>query len=147
MAVVFDPAAFAAQYPEFSGLATGLTTFAFNEATLFLNNTPASVVTDETERRTLLYLLTAHVTKLTYGTNNGTTSEAPAGIVGRVEVAKEGSVHVRADMGPALGSPAWYNQTQYGATYWAATVKYRTMHYYPGLSRGRTLRGLLRWSW
>ena len=140
--VVFNSADFQTQYPEFAGFETAQLQNCFNQATLFCNNTDASVVADITERTTLLYLLTAHLTKLTLGTNDGTNSEKATGLVGRVEVAKEGSVHVRADMGPATASGAWYNQTQYGATYWAATVKYRTMRYMPGY---RPMPGLFRW--
>lgn len=130
--VVFDPTAFKTQYPEFSGLDNALLTNSFNMATFACNNTAASIVADLTERTTLLNLLTAHLTKLTYGTNDGVNPPVPpTGAVGRVEVAKEGSVHVRLDMGPPTASGAWYQQTQYGATYWALTVRYRSFRYFP----------------
>jgi hypothetical protein len=133
MAVVaFDPVAFAAQYAEFSGLAAGETTASFNLATLYCNNTDASVITDIPTRTTLLWLLTAHITKIQYGTNDGTNpAVAPTGIVGRLSEAKEGTVEARADMGPLSASAAWYNQTRYGAMYWAATVRFRSATYIP----------------
>jgi hypothetical protein len=132
--VAFDPAAFAAQYPEFSGLAAGATTNSFNLATLYCNNTDSSIVTDIPTRTTLLYLLTAHITKLQYGTNDGTLpAVGPTDVVGRISEAKEGTVEARADMGPPSGSAAWFNQTRYGAMYWAATVRFRSATYVPFL--------------
>ena len=134
-AVVFDPAAFTAAYPEFSGFTTAVLDQAFAVASLYCDNTDNSVVTDLTLRTTLLWLLTAHVLKLFYGTNgvvNGTTVvTAPSELVGRLETAKEGSVLARADMGPSSASAAWYNQTRYGAAYWALTVPFRTARYVP----------------
>lgn len=132
-AVVFDPVAFAAAYPEFSGFTTAVLDNAFNTAVLYCNNTDSSVVQDLTTRTTLLWLLTAHILKLFYGTNNSSTGAvtAPSDLVGRVEVAKEGTILVRADMGPATASGAWYNQTRYGAAYWAMTVRYRVARYIP----------------
>ena len=128
--VVFDPTGFVAQFPEFASLSTEVLTGCFSQATLFCNNTGASVVTDLSTRTQLLWLLTAHLAKLFYGTN----CEAPSDLVGRVALAKEGTVHVSADIGPPSGSAAWYNQTRYGAMYWAATVRYRTMRYVPAQS-------------
>lgn len=128
--VVFDSAGFKAQYPEFMGLDIGVVNGCFNQATLFCNNSDASVVTDIPTRTTLLWLLTAHIAKLFYGANGN----APLDVVGRVEVAKEGSVHARADMGPPSGTAAWYNQTQYGAMYLAATARFRTARYIPAVT-------------
>ena len=150
--VVFDPVAFAAQYAEFSGLAAGDTTTAFNLATLYLCNTDSSIVQDIPTRTTLLWLLTAHISKLYFGTNDGKGHVvAPTDLVGRVEIAKEGTVHVRADMGPPSLAAAWYNQTRYGAAYWAATVKYRTMHYVPahrgGMNRQGRIPAIWPWAW
>ncbi|HUW10058.1 MAG TPA: DUF4054 domain-containing protein [Anaerolineae bacterium] len=130
--VVFNPAAFTTQYPEFAGLATASLTSCFNTATLFCNNTDQSVVQDTTVRTNLLWLLTAHIAKLTLGTNDGAGNiRNPTDLVGRIEVAKEGSVDVRTDMGPSSATAAWYNQTQYGAMYFAASVRYRGLFYVP----------------
>lgn len=129
--VVFDPAAFKLAYPEFSGFSNTPLTQNFDMATLYLNNTDASVVQDVDVRGMLLNLLTAHITKLFLGTNNGVTSTAPSDVVGRVSLAKEGTVQVHTEMGPPSMSAAWYNQTRYGAMYWAATVRYRTARYVP----------------
>ena len=133
MAVVaFDSTAFLAQYAEFTGIGAGSATTCFGLATLYCDNSDLSIVTNITKRTTLLWLLTAHILKLNYGANDGAGNVVPpAGIVGRVEVAKEGTVDVRADMGPPSASAAWYNQTQYGAMYWAATINYRTLRYVP----------------
>ena len=134
MAVVaFDPTGFLARYPEFASVNQATLGAYFNEATIYLNNTDASPVTDGSVgglRSTLLNMLTAHIAKL----NATVDGNAPSDLVGRVDQATQGSVSVHADMGQVPGSAAWYMQTKYGAAYWAATAAYRTMRYYPGAS-------------
>lgn len=121
--VTFDPAAFKLRYPEFATVGDSLLGMYFDEAGLYLNNTPCSVVQDLARRTTLLYMLTAHIAGLSV-----------ASLVGRISNATEGSVSVTADMGPVTNSQAWYLQTKYGASYWNATRPYRTARYVPGRS-------------
>lgn len=128
--VVFDPAAFAAAFPQFATVPAPALTFNFGRAATVLDNTDRSVVCDVTERTTLLWLLTAHITAL----NNGVNGEAPSGLVGRVSQATQGSISVSADYGQTSQSAAWYLQTPWGAEYWNATAKYRTAAYLPGRS-------------
>jgi hypothetical protein len=129
--VVFDPAAFIAQYPEFSGIDPAVLNANFNRATLQLVNTCGSRVCDANQRELLLDLLTAHITLL----NNGTSSSsgvvsAPSGLVGRISGATEGSVSVTADYaGITTPTQAYLMQTQYGAQYYQATARYRTALY------------------
>lgn len=134
MAVVtFDPVGFLARYPEFETVNQATLQAYFNEATIYLNNTDASPVTDGAVggfRATLLNMLTAHIAQLN-ATVNGV---APSDLVGRIDQATQGSVSVHADMGAVPGSAVWYMQTKYGAAYWAATATYRTMLYFPGQS-------------
>lgn len=130
--VVFDLAAFRARYPEFAGSPDALITACWSEATIYLDNTDASRVTDPLRRAVLLNMLAAHVLKL-----------AAASLVGRINSATEGSVTVSAEMGPASGTSTWYMQTQYGATYWQATAQYRTFQVVPG--RSYTQRGARGW--
>jgi hypothetical protein len=84
---------------------------------------------------TMLYLLTAHIAwtqslKDAQGNPTSTPGLSTGGsLVGRIDQATEGSVSVHADMGDAnAGSPsqAWFEQTQWGATYWAMTAGIRT---------------------
>lgn len=75
----------------------------------------------------LLTLLTAHITALT----NGVNGQPPAGIVGHVNHAQQGSVSVSAGVGTMVYGQAYYMQTQWGAEYWQATAKYRSMRYIP----------------
>jgi hypothetical protein len=146
--VVFDPNAFKVQYPEFAGISSGLVTGNFNIATLYCNNTDASIVTDIPTRTTLLWLLTAHVTKLYNGTNDGAGNVVlPSDVVGRISTAKEGTVEVISEMGPPSASAAWYNQTRYGAAYWAATVKFRSFNYVPYRSPAMNLPGSIPAIW
>lgn len=128
--VTFDSVAFLARYPEFASVNPGTLTVYFAEATIYLDNTDSSIVTDCTIRAVLLNMLVAHIAAL----NSGVNGQAPSGIVGRVSDATEGSVHVAADMGPTTGSSAWYMQTQYGASYWTATSRYRQFQYRTGRS-------------
>ena len=134
--VTFDPAAFKERYPEFDSVSDSLLTDFFNEATLVLENTRRSLVKDVTERRLLLWMLTAHLTQLFQGANG----QGSNGLVGRVSSASEGTVSVSADMGPTSAASAWYWQTQYGAAYWNATAKYRQMRYVKGQSVSPTWR-------
>jgi hypothetical protein len=123
--VVFDPAAFKLLYPAFNTVLDAALTQNFAEATLYLNNSCCSGVSDANVRETLLNLLTAHVTAL----NNGVNGQTPSGIVGRVNQATQGSVSVAADYGAVSQSSAFYLQTPWGARFWAATANYRTTQY------------------
>lgn len=131
--VIFEPAAFIIEYPEFTGIAAGLLTRNFNHATLQLNNSCGSLVCDAAVRETLLDMLVAHLTFLNQGTNDGAgTITPPYGVVGRIASATEGSVTVGVEYNaPANASQAWLIQTKYGAEYWAATARFRTMRYIP----------------
>ena len=126
--VVFDPTAFKSAYPAFATLADAALQLSFDLATLQLNNSCGSRVTDANRRELLLNLLTAHITALKDGSNG---QPAP-GIVGRIDKATEGSVSVSAvmDTGNVYGKD-YYVQTQWGALYWQATAPYRQMVYVP----------------
>ena len=101
--------------------------YAFAQACIYLNNTDLSPVADVAIRATLLNMLTAHICQLQYGANG----KGPSGLVGQITGATEGSVSVTAAQIDAPGTAAWYMQTQYGASYWAATAQYRIGRYVP----------------
>jgi hypothetical protein len=125
--VVFDSAAFKTAFPRFSTVADGALAVNFNLATLQLNNSCGSRVCDAAMRETLLNLLVAHITQLL----NGIDGLPPAGIVGRISSAQEGSVKVDADMGTMVYGQAYYMQTQFGALYWQSTAAFRQALYVP----------------
>ena len=125
--VAFDPIGFAQRYPEFAGVSATLLPLFFAEAGLYCNNTEASIVTDIPTRTALLWMLTAHIAAL----NAGVNGSLPTDLVGRITSVKEGSVSINTDMGPTAGGAAWFNQTKYGAAYWQASIKYRSMRYLP----------------
>lgn len=126
MAVVtFDSAAFRARYPEFDSVKDALLAAFFAEATIYLNNTDSSPVSDAAMRSVLLNMIVAHLAALNVGVNG---QAAPDG-VGRVSDATKGSVSVSLDAGPVTNSQAWWLQTKYGSSYWQATRPYRTMQY------------------
>lgn len=125
--VVFVPATFKAAFPSFATLADALLTMAFTLATLQLNNSCGSRVCDAVMRETLLNLLTAHIAALLYGENGN----PPAGIVGMVNKAQQGSVSVGTDAGTIVYGQAYYLQTQWGYIYWQSTAPFRQMVYIP----------------
>lgn len=126
--VVFDSAEFLAIYPEFTGADPTALGFNFALATLNISNCCGSPVPDPNVRQSLLYLLTAHITALF--TPSAQNNNAPPGIVGRISNATEGSVSVGAQF-PSTPESAWFDQTKYGAQFWAITAVFRTMHYIP----------------
>lgn len=123
--VVFDSTAFLAVFPEFATVAVPALNFNFQLATLVLNNSCCSRVQDAAKRETLLNLLVAHITAL----RNGVNGQPPAGIVGRVSSATEGSVSVDAELGNVPFSAAYFAQTQYGLMFWQATAPWRSFVY------------------
>jgi hypothetical protein len=123
--VVFDPVEFVAAYPAFATVTNPALDMSFQLATLQLDNSCGSRIKDAAKRQLFLYLLTAHITALKDGQNG----QPPPGIVGRVDKATEGSVSVSADMGTMAYGQAYYMQTQWGALYWQATAKFRSMVY------------------
>lgn len=138
--VTFDPAKFKLLYPMFDLLNDTQLQFFFDQATLYFDNSPlnpAFGMQGAKGMETLLYMLTAHVAYL--GTTRGADGKAipgsgPSQLVGRISSASEGSVSVSAEMGSAnAGGPsqAWYEQTQFGAAFWAATAGFRTARYLP----------------
>jgi len=129
--VVFDYGAWSVRYPILAAVTPQpLAQVYFNEAQLYCDNTPSSIITDDSvggERSTLLNMLVAHIATL--------NSPQSAGQVGRVNSATQGSVSAQTQFDVPPGSAQWYAQTQPGASYWTATAKYRTFRYAPGCPR------------
>jgi Protein of unknown function (DUF4054) len=128
--VVFDPDEFKLKYPVFSTVDDVVLENSFDVATLYLSNTEGSAVRAVERRKPLLYLLTAHITKLVFGDNTGPAS----GLVGRINSATEGSVSVATGLGTLAQSAEWYSQTTWGFMYWQATSIFRRFRYVPGAS-------------
>lgn len=119
-------------FPEFSSVDPTLAQGYFALAAATHANDGTGPVDDVNLQLVLLNLLTAHFAAR-YTTVNG---QAPSPLVGRIASAGEGSVNVSVEMGS--GQPmaaAWYQQTKYGADYWALTAPYRTAIYRPGPRR------------
>ena len=123
-AVVFDPAAFKARYPEFAAVGDPLLQACFGEAGLYLSNTDNSPVQNVTRRAVLLNMLTAHIAAL----GGALSSDGQPRPVGRVSSATEGSVSASMEY-LAPGSSAWFAQTQYGAAFWQSTTSLRGFRY------------------
>ncbi len=118
--VTFSYQNWSAEYPELGlSVSSAQATGYFNRATLQLDNTPSSVVQDASiggQRESLLYLLVSHLVVL---------GQRDPNQVGRVSDAAQGSVHVAFENAPATGTAAYYQQTRYGAEFWAATTGIR----------------------
>ena len=127
--VIFNYSVWSLRYPELAIWVTeALAELYFQEATLYLNNTPVSPVIDGTpngKRAMLLNMLTAHIAAL----NAALNGQAPSNLVGRIGNATEGSVSLQIENNYAAGTPQWYQQTKYGSAFWAATAQYRTARY------------------
>lgn len=137
MAVVaFNPAQFKVAFPEFSTVPDARLTALFTiVGTTILDNSDASPVVNIPQRAAMLDLLVAHMLVLfgTAGTTGaGAAGTGPSGAVGRVASATEGSVSTTLEYrAAATATEAWFNQSQYGAMYWAMTVQFRSFVYVP----------------
>ena len=116
--VAFDLVTFRARYPEFNAVSDASLTAYFSEATLYCNNSDASLISDVSVRGMILNMLVAHIAALS-------STDIAATMVGRVSSAGEGSVNVStAYVTPSAGR-AWLDQTKYGASAWQAMSPYR----------------------
>lgn len=127
-AVIFDPAAFIARFPEFAAVPTPYLQALFDDAGgLYLDNTDCSPIQDVNKRARLLNLIVAHLCKL--APPAAATGVGGQELVGRISNATEGSVSVAAEYVTQSQSQAFWVQTPYGAQYWAATAFKRTLHH------------------
>ena len=124
--VAFSSSTFLARYPEFSSVSTDLLSAYFTEAGLYLDNTDNSIVQNTTTRLLLLNMLTAHIAML----NGALSADGLPLPVGRISNASEGSVSTALDY-IEPGTEAWFVQTQYGAAFWQASLRYRLARYIP----------------
>lgn len=140
--VVFDPAAFKLAFPAYDTFTDEQLDAYFLVSELIIDNTDASIVPYDPavipailERKILLDLLVAHQSEMFTRGN---------GAVGRTNSGSEGSVSFSFDM-VTSGSNQWFLQTQWGATFWQATAKYRTARLYCGLPKRSPFNGINRW--
>lgn len=124
--VVFQYAGWATRYPELAPWVTEpMAQSYFSEAGLYCDNTTTSPIIDETTRAMLLNMCVAHIAKLSAPING----QAPSGLVGRMSNVTEGSVSLSIENNYPPGTVQWWQQTPYGAQFWAATEQYRRMFY------------------
>ncbi len=128
------------RYPEFLSVATSAFPTGvseaqargfWNEATLYHKNDGTGPVVDPVAQQTLLNMVTAHIAVIAVRISR---DQETAFVVGRVSGA-QGSVSASLDNQYPPGSPQWWQQTQYGSSYWAATGTYRSAIYVPGPRR------------
>lgn len=127
--VVFNWADWLLNYPELGWVTQQMGQRFFNRITVggLVDNTPTSPIQDLFQRIILLNMAVAHVAFL-YGGLDGQPRET----VGRISNATEGSVSVSLEYVMPKGPvEAWWNQTPYGAEYYASTLRFRTAFYVP----------------
>ena len=126
MAVVaFDSFAFTIRYPEFQDVSSLQLSAYFVDAGLYCDNTDQSRIVNLTQRQSLLWMLTAHIAAL-----SGCGGYGEVRPVGRVASAEDGSTKTELEyMAMASGSGPWFQQTQYGASFWQATASFRGFRY------------------
>ena len=133
--ITFVPAAFRAEYPEFSTVTDGRANNMFIIASQsLLDNVDNNPQMDPTFRTQLFYMLVAHLL-LIFGTSDTPVlNNAPPG---RINSATEGTVSSQFEYNMPQGSAmaAWFLQTKYGALYWTATARFRSARYF-GQSSG-----------
>ena len=129
---VWNSGLFLARYPEFTtsyNNNSGLYESLFVEAGFYLSNCPTSPVQNVPKRLLLLNMLVAHIAFLGGALN----ADGQARPVGRISSAGEGSVNASFEFAPPTpGTAAWFNQSQYGAAFWAATSNLRSIRYSAG---------------
>jgi hypothetical protein len=132
--LAFEYDAFIAAFPGFTGTPGPVAAAQWDMANLYFANdaTNPAVTRGAVVMRQLLNLVTAHLLTLLGYPVTGGGSGKPAGMVGRISSASEGSVSVSAEW-KGSGSPSeeWWLMTQYGAMFWQATAQFRTMRYVP----------------
>lgn len=126
--VTFNYSEWLVQYPEFASVTQPQAQSYFNRGNLYCDNTPCSPITNLFQRTILLNMVTAHIAQI-FAMKNG---QAPNNLVGRINSATQGSVNVQAVYTePTSDLEAWFDQTIYGAAFWAATTWIRTGFYVP----------------
>ena len=127
--VSFDYDTWVALYPELAYVNATQAQQYFYMATQPQANNGWGPINDPTRALMLLNLLTAHFAKL-FAINPANPNST--GLVGRISDAAEGSVHGSIENKYAEGTVQWYQQTQYGSSWWALTSVYRRFRYIPG---------------
>lgn len=122
--VIFNVISFKTQYPEFNTISESTLFLCFNEACLYLSNSDNSPIQNIAKREMMLNMLTAHVAFI----KGKLSSDGQPKPVGRLLTAAEGSVSTRFEF-QTKGMPAWYAQSQYGASFWQATNNLRGFRY------------------
>jgi uncharacterized protein DUF4054 len=136
--VVFNYPAWLVAYPAFGNVPIGQAQEFFNRACTLCDNTATSPIPNSAPtflRTLMLNAATAHFAYLF-------TPDAAGNVrpVGRMSAAAEGSVSLSLDyVTPQTATAAFWNQTQYGAYFWAASLPYRSFRYIPGI---RTVAGV-----
>lgn len=102
----------------------------FTQAGLYWRNDGTGPVTIAAIQLELMQMVVAHIAAR-YAAN--AAGGSASGLVGRISQASEGSVSVSTDMGAQPASAAWWQQTKYGADFWAATAAFRTARYIPNV--------------
>lgn len=131
--ISFDYAAWIVRYPEMAAVSATAAAAYFAEAGLYLDQGPTSAVRDPVKRLLVSQMIVSHIASLATQAAGG--GGGSPGLVGRISSASEGSVSVSAAY-EVPGTAAWWSQTPYGASAYAATAICRTARFVPGQRAG-----------
>lgn len=124
--VAFDYATWAQRFPLLAAQVNATQAAAYYAQATLVLSPRARTAQDMARRAVLLNLLVAHIAQLEVQVAQGNT------LVGRVSDATQGSITVRTQMEGQGASAAWFNQTPYGAQFWAMSRRLRLARYVPG---------------
>lgn len=136
--VVFNYAKWALMFPELAAsVGSDQAQGYFQIAQQYVDNTQSTIIPNLAPAfllTTFLNLMTSHVAALFAPSVNPANGQInpSSPLVGRISSATEGSVTVQTDNQYPPGTVQWYQQTKYGAAYWAGSAQFRTMMYVPG---------------
>lgn len=115
-------------FPQFSNVYEGqVLGLLLPVAESFCANDGSGPANDLNTQLNMINLLVAHLAQLFFGS----TTQPLSPLVGRISSATQGSVSVVVEM-PTTPDAAWFNQTQYGAGFWAMSSIYRRFRVIPG---------------
>ncbi|WP_171791645.1 DUF4054 domain-containing protein [Gluconacetobacter entanii] len=124
--MAFDYATWAQRFPLLAAQVNATQAAAYYAQAMLVLSPRARTAQDMARRAVLLNLLVAHIAQLEVQVAQGNS------LVGRVSDATQGSITVRTQMEGQAPSAAWFNQTPYGAQFWAMSRRLRLARYVPG---------------
>jgi hypothetical protein len=127
--VQYDYAAWQNQFPALASVASNVVQSYWIMAEAFHANDGGGPIQTASLQTVLMNLMAAHLLVLFNSMIVNPDGSINSGLVGRISSTSEGSVSVSTENQYPPGTDQWYQQTQFGSAYWAATSQFRRMSY------------------